>query len=478
MDKIVSCFIAGGDAEAVRETTRALLASEIVASVETVPESFGRTETWKNLAGRVRTPYLLLYVKPFVLEPGPHAVRRMVQAASETGAALTYADYRQTKGPGTEPHPVVDYQPGSLRDGFDFGSVFLLDAALFREAAAGMKKAYRYAGWYDLRLRLSRLGSVLHLPEYLYTEAETDCRRSGEKQFDYVNPHNREAQIEMEEACTDHLKAIGAYLAAERPALDFSEEVGFAVEASVVIPVRNRAATVGDAVRSALKQRLQRPYNVIVVDNHSDDGTTEALRELAAGDSRGVHVNPQRRDLGIGGCWNEAVMHPACGRFAVQLDSDDLYIDDRVLERITERFYAERCAMVIGSYRMVDARLNEIPPGIVDHREWTDENGPNNALRINGLGAPRAFSVPVLRRLLFPDVSYGEDYAVGLALSRRYRIGRIYEPLYLCRRWEGNSDAALTQEKINAHDRYKDRIRTLELAARQRMNRHERTDEF
>jgi glycosyltransferase involved in cell wall biosynthesis len=316
---------------------------------------------------------------------------------------------------------------------------------------------------------MSRHAPVVRIAEYLYTKAETDARRSGEKQFDYVDPRNRAVQVEMEFAATDHLKRIGAYLKPRFTPVSFRDG-GFPVEASVVIPVRNRARTVGDAVASVLRQRPSFPFNVIVVDNHSDDGTTEILRDLAAGDGRVVHHVPQRTDLGIGGCWNEAVHHPLCGRFAVQLDSDDLYRDETTLQRMVDSFRAEKCAMVIGSYQMTNFQLQEIPPGVIDHKEWTPDNGRNNALRINGLGAPRAFYTPILRRIKVPNVSYGEDYAVGLAISREYRIGRIYEPVYLCRRWEGNSDADLDIAKQNAYNHYKDKVRTFEILARRRMN--------
>ena len=329
---------------------------------------------------------------------------------------------------------------------------------------------------YDLRLRLSRKGDIVRLPEYLYTVDETDFRKSGEKQFDYVNPAQREVQVEMEQACTAHLHAIGAKLAPRTRSIEL-EAGGFPVEASVVIPVKDRSGTIADAVGSALRQQTDFPFNVIVVDNHSTDGTTAVLQELARTSPLLVHHIPASRELGIGGCWNEAIEHPRCGKFVVQLDSDDLYSDEHTLQTIVDAFYREKCAMVIGSYRMVNFRLEEIPPGVIAHREWTAENGHNNALRINGLGAPRAFYTPVVRSIGFPNVSYGEDYAVALAVSREYRIGRIFDALYLCRRWDGNSDAALDVAKQNAYHFYKDKIRTLELKARMRMNISEAGDE-
>ena len=417
-------------------------------------------------------PYVLLTWAGRSVEFAPNALSRWIRIAEDTGASMVYTDFRETDGQGTKPHPTIGYQPGSLRDDFDFGPAVLYRTDRLQQAVTEMDGDYRFAALYDLRLRLSRKGRIFHLPECLYTAAETDTRKSGEKQFDYVDPRNREVQVEMELACTAHLKAIGAWLAPERPETSVSAG-DFPVECSVVIPVRNRVKTIAEAVRSALGQQTEKPFNVIVVDNHSTDGTSEILREIAAADHRLIHIIPESSALGIGGCWNEAVLSPYCGRFAVQLDSDDLYIDTDVLQGIADTFHTEKCAMVIGSYRMVDFDLQPLPPGLIDHREWTQENGPNNALRINGLGAPRAFYTPVLREILLPNTSYGEDYATGLAISRRYRIGRIYDPLYLCRRWEGNSDAALGIEKVNANNFYKDSLRTVELFARQRMNADE-----
>ena len=416
-------------------------------------------------------PYILLIQGGTTVEFHPNALLRWIRAAQDTGAAMVYTDFHETDGQTSRPHPTIDCQPGSLRDDFDFGPAVLYRTDLLKKVVSEMNTDYHFAALYDLRLRISREGRLFHLPEFLYAATETDTRRSGEKQFDYVNPRNREVQIEMERACTAHLKAIQAWLAPERTETVVSEG-HFAVECSVIIPVRNRAKTIADAVRSALGQQTEKPFNVIVVDNHSTDGTTEILREIAASDHRLVHIVPKSTALGIGGCWNEAIQSSHCGRFAVQLDSDDLYLNKGVVQQIIDTFHSEKCAMVIGSYRMVDFALQPLPPGLIDHREWTPENGPNNALRINGLGAPRAFYTPVLRENLLPNTSYGEDYAVGLAISRRYKIGRIYDPLYLCRRWEGNSDAALSIEKINANNFYKDSIRTIELLARQQLNGH------
>ncbi len=387
-----------------------------------------------------------------------------------TQAGCVYSDYYEIRGEVRTPHPVTDYQQGSIRDDFNFGSLLLLDSAVTREAVRDCRGASCvFAGWYSLRLAIARRSRIVRVGEFLYGKIEDDVRRSGEKLFDYVDPRNRQVQVEMEDAATRHLKKVGAYLAPPFSPVRFGPRTGM-VEASVIIPVRNRAKTVADAIESVLRQATDFPFNLFVVDNHSTDGTTDIVRGFAARDTRVIHLIPSRRDLGIGGCWNEAVFHASCGRFAVQLDSDDMYRDESTLQRVIETFYREKCAMVIGSYQMTNFQLQEIPPGVIDHREWSDENGPNNALRINGLGAPRAFYTPVLRRIRIPNVSYGEDYAVGLAISRDYRIGRIYEPIYLCRRWEGNTDADLDIPRQNAHNQYKDSLRTLELLARQRKN--------
>ena len=335
-----------------------------------------------------------------------------------------------------------------------------------------MDEEYEFAGLYDLRLKVSQNHKLVHLPELLYTEHELDVRKSGEKMFDYVDPRNRFKQIEMEKACTAHLKVVGAWLAPKFKEITFTDN-DFEFEASVVIPVKDRAKTIVDAIKSVLTQEVEFKFNLIIVDNYSTDGTSELIKSFAENDDRIIHVIPERKDLGIGGCWNEAINHPQCGKFAIQLDSDDLYIDNTVVQRIVTSFYEQNCAMVVGSYKMVNFKLEEIPPGLIDHKEWTPENGRNNALRINGLGAPRAFYTPVLRTIQVPNVNYGEDYALGLAISRNYQIGRIYEPLYLCRRWDENSDSSLDIVKMNAHNSYKDKIRTLEFWARQQLTRNE-----
>ncbi|MBQ2498049.1 MAG: glycosyltransferase family 2 protein [Prevotella sp.] len=432
------------------------------------------TQELLDIAGKMTGDYLLLNLKPTIVEMGDNALPRLIRVAEETDAAMVYSDYLAVKEGETERHPVIDYQEGSLRDDFDFGQVVLIRTKWLKkwaeEVAADENRHYQFAAWYDFRLFLSRCGLLFHLNETLYTIVEEDTRKSGEKQFDYVNPRNREVQIEMERACTEHLRQLNALIdPTSYGDIDFNER-DFEVEASVVIPVFNRAKTVADAVKSALSQETKFAFNVIVVDNHSTDGTAEILAELARENEKLIVLNPSRRDLGIGGCWNLAINNEHCGRFAVQLDSDDLYSSPQTLQKIVEAFHEQRAAMIVGSYRMCNFQLETLPPGIIDHREWTDGNGPNNALRINGLGAPRAFFTPLARQIQFPNTSYGEDYAMGLAFSRRWRIGRIYDELYLCRRWEGNSDAALPIEKVNANNLYKDRLRTMELMARRKMN--------
>lgn len=399
------------------------------------------------------------------------ALERMCDYLSAPQCSMVYADhYKTIKGERT-PHPVIDYQLGSVRDDFDFGSLLMFRTDYLKRAINEIEaeKEYQHSALYALRLALSRYGELTHIREFLYTETEIDLRKSGEKQFDYVDPRNRQVQIEREEVFTRHLKKIGAYLKPSMMTVDLKEGE-FSHEASIIIPVRNRARTINDAIRSVLEQETSFPFNLIIIDNHSTDGTSEIIEQYK-NDNRVIHLIPERTDLGIGGCWNLGINHPQCGRFAIQLDSDDLYSSPHTLQTIVDKFYKEQCAMVIGSYRMTDFTLQALPPGVIDHKEWTDENGHNNALRINGLGAPRAFFTPLLRKIRVPNTSYGEDYALGLAFSRQYRIGRIYDVLYLCRRWEGNSDAALSIEKINQNNNYKDSLRTLEIKLRQAMNK-------
>ena len=434
-------------------------------------------KTWNAVLSGIATQYILFSPDTEGLRIDPRAPDRLVETAEATGAGMVYADYADITRETLREHPLNDYEPGSLRDGFDFGPLILLSTTAVRRAIKkyGEIPPYRWAGWYDLRLKISTDRDLFHLPERLSSvdreliKAE-DGKNGNGGHFAYVDPHNRDVQEEMESAVTAHLKRIGAFLAPDFSDLPHCNDP-FPLEASVVIPVRNRVRTVADAVASALSQRTDFSFNVIVVDNHSTDGTTPLLRDLAAQQTVLRHIIPERRDLSIGGCWNEAIFSSACGRYAVQLDSDDLYDGRDVLQRLVDLLRRDSCAMAVGSYTLVNERLEEIPPGLIDHREWTDANGRNNALRINGLGAPRAFATSVLRRIGFPNVGYGEDYAVALRLSREYRIGRIYDSLYLCRRWEGNTDAALSVEQMNRHDRYKDRLRTMEIRARRKMNR-------
>jgi hypothetical protein len=488
MEKRITCFIPGSDAESLEFTINSLRESGVVSKIyivsggDPVKNISGKDVTWikspgfasttsvKKMGELAKTDFVLLYSKQFPLDPGRFALERMMQVCEGTGAGMVYSGYYENKEKKLNAHPVIDYQEGSLRDDFNFGSVILYNGDAFRSACKSMKADYQFAALYDLRLKISQKGRLVYIPELLYTETEKDTRKSGEKQFDYVDPRNRAVQIEMEKACTDHLKKIGGYLKPEFKEIKFGSGK-FEYEASVIIPVKNRAKTIADAVKSVLSQKTDFKFNLIIVDNWSTDGTTEMICAIAKKDKHVVHIVPVRKDLGIGGCWNEGVASEKCGKFAIQLDSDDLYIDDNVITNVVKAFYEQKCAMVVGSYKMVNFQLQDIPPGLIDHKEWTPDNGRNNALRINGLGAPRAFYTPVLRNIRIPNVSYGEDYAVGLAISRHYQIGRIYEPLYLCRRWEDNSDAALDVNKMNLHNLYKDKIRTIELVARQKMIR-------
>ena len=425
-----------------------------------------------RLIDQVDSDYLLVSLPGFEIELGQRAIERLIAVAEDTGAALVYSDFRDKIDGQLTDHPLIDYQSGAIRDSFDFGPLFLISkrgAELAISNHGKLDTESRWSGLYELRLKLSIDSKFSRIAEPLYNRIPVDLRASGEKQFDYVNPAKREYQVEMERVATEHLRRVGAFLPPRfepRP----SDDKKFPVQASIVIPVRNRERTIRDAVHSALSQKTDFEFNVIVVDNHSTDQTTEILKEIAANDDRLVHLTPARKDLGIGGCWNEAVYSDHCGKYAVQLDSDDLYSDEFTLKKIVQKFEEGRYAMVIGSYRIVNFDLQEIPPGLIDHREWTMENGRNNALRINGLGAPRAFFVPVLRQIGFPNVSYGEDYALALRISRTYEIGRIFEPIYFARRWEGNSDAALPLNTANRFDSYKDYLRTVEILARKRMN--------
>ena len=467
----IECFVPSMSAEDMSVTVESFSRSDAFTGVTILTGvSLRSTETLRSIAEAVSEKYMLIYTKDMPLEMGMFALDRILCIAEDTGADMLYADHYKMIDGQRKKHPLIAFQKGALRDDFDFGSVLVFKSSSFRRAVRAMETDYEFGALYDLRLRMK---NIVHVNEYLYTEIETDNRKSGEKQFDYVDPRNRAVQIEMEKVCTEHLKRIGAWLEPKFREPDINEFAGtpFEVTATVVIPVFNRVRTVKDAVESALSQKCDFPYNVIVVDNHSTDGTTELLNEIAAADERLVHIIPAKHDLGIGGCWNLAVHHELCGEYAVQLDSDDVYSGPDTLQKIVDAFREQKCAMVVGTYQMTDFDMNPIPPGIIDHREWTEDNGRNNALRINGLGAPRAFWTPLLRTINLPNTSYGEDYALGLRISREYRIGRIYDVLYCCRRWEGNSDAALDIDRVNANNQYKDRIRTWELEARLRMNR-------
>ncbi len=579
MNKI-SCFLPYAGKEQVEKTVNSLQATGLIeeirlittdATLESLPDCEilfvdmpYSSATLKAIANAAKGEYTLLYTKETTLEMGMFALERMIHILEDSSAGMVYADHYQIADGKQSNAPVIDYQFGSLRDDFNFGSLLLFNTEKLKEAAGHMKSDYNFAGLYDLRLKLSQHSNLVHINEYLYSEVENDTRKSGEKIFDYVDPKNRDRQIEMEQACTEHLKEIGGYLAPEFKKIEFSagnfekifdyvdpknrdrqiemeqactehlKEIGgylapefkkiefsagnFEYEASVIIPVRNRIRTIRDAIKSVLMQKTDFKYNLIIIDNHSTDGTTEAIDEFK-NDERVIHIIPERTDLGIGGCWNMGVHHPKCGKFAVQLDSDDVYKDENTLAIMVRAFYEQNCAMVVGTYMMTDFNMNMIAPGIIDHKEWTPANGRNNALRINGLGAPRAFYTvgtymmtdfnmnmiapgiidhkewtpangrnnalringlgaprafytPVLREVKVPNTSYGEDYALGLNFSRQYQIGRVYDVVYLCRRWDDNSDASLDIVKMNGHNLYKDRIRTWELQARIAMNKN------
>ena len=445
-----------------------------IANINIIQLTAMSSDALRSVATEARSEYVALQTKPTPVTLGYHAAERIHAVAMQTDAGILYADHYAVKGGVTTKAPVIDYQAGSIRNDFDFGSLLIVKTELLKAWAETYKdNHWRAAALYELTLFVSRQGATIHhIPEYLYTEEERDLRLSGEKQFDYVDPRNRDVQVEMEQVCTDHLKQIGAYIDAAT-LTDINPCGGqFEMEASVIIPVRNRERTIEDAIRSALDQQTDFKFNVIVVDNHSTDNTTAIISRIAATDPRVVHITPLQTDLGIGGCWDLAVNNEQCGRYAVQLDSDDLYSSSHTLQTVVDKFRKECCAMVIGSYRMCDFKLQTLPPGIIDHREWTAANGMNNALRINGLGAPRAFYTPLLRQVGVPNTSYGEDYALGLTFSRQYKIGRIYDELYLCRRWEGNSDAALSAERVNANNHYKDWLRTGEIKARQQLNQY------
>jgi hypothetical protein len=479
--KQINCFVVANENTQSEKTVEQIKKSQLVKAIYLLAkkenkiqiegcqtleiDSIQSSETIRKIAAKSDATYSLIYTKDTKLELGQYALERFLHIAESTKAGLVYADYYQIANGVRSNLPLIDYQEGSLRDDFNFGSVLFYNAAYLKKATAETTENYLFAGLYNLRLKVSQQAELLHINEYLYSEVEHDTRKSGEKQFDYVDPKNRAVQLEMEAACTAHLMKTGAYLAPIFKKIEFNES-NFPVEASVIIPIKNRVKTVEDAIKSVLMQKANFEFNLIVIDNFSTDGTSELIANYAKQDNRVIHMTPERTDLGIGGCWNAGVDSPKCGKFAVQLDSDDVYQDENTLQTIVDAFYKQNCAMVIGSYTMTNFAMETIVPGLIDHKEWTPENGRNNALRINGLGAPRAFYTPVLREIKVPNTSYGEDYALGLRISREYQIGRIYTSLYLCRRWDENSDASLDVLKMNGHNLYKDKIRTIELKAR------------
>lgn len=484
--KTINCFIPYADAQQVQATVDGLRQNALVtkifllatdanaAAVEGCEviniDALNSSATMKKIAAAAEGDFTLFYTKYNNLVMGYLALERMVRLATDSKAAMVYADNYQVVEGKKSNAPVIDYQFGSLRDDFNFGSVLFFCTKALKAAAAEIDAEYTAAGLYDLRLKVSRQGDLVHINEYLYTEIALPVATEGESHFSYVDPKNRGVQIEMEQACTDHLKKIGGYLEPKFEEINFNQG-DFEYEASVIIPVRNRVRTVRDAIKSVLAQKTDFKFNLIVIDNGSTDGTTEAIDEFKD-DERLIHIIPERDDLGIGGCWNAGVNHPKCGKFAVQLDSDDVYSDENTLAKMVAAFYEQNCSMVVGTYMLTDINMQMIPPGVIDHKEWTPENGRNNALRINGLGAPRAFYTPMLREINVPNTSYGEDYALGLAFSRHYQIGRVYDVVYYCRRWEDNSDHALDINKTNANNLYKDRIRTWELQARVELNKN------
>lgn len=475
MHQLIDCFLpCSTQEENARNTLN--LKQDIVNKTTLLQTSTMESATWHTIAAQATAPYTLVYLNRQFIQLGYLALERMVTVAEMTGAGMVYADHYKLTADGRRVEaPTIDYQQGSLRDDFNFGSVVLLRTSALKQTAGQMTADYKAAGFYDFRLQLSQHHALVHINEYLYSEVELDTRKTGERLFDYVDPKNRQSQIEMEQACTEHLKAVGAYLAPGAFKPISINEGAFPVEASIMIPVRNRIRTIKDALASALSQKTDFAYNVFVVENgpecHSTDGTTELVAEMAKEDPRIIHLVTDRRDLCVGGSWNLAAHDARCGRIIAQLDSDDVYADEHTLQKIVDAFHAQQCAMLIGAYTLTDIHLNILPPGVIAHKEWTPENGRNNALRINGLGAPRSFYTLVLREINLPNVNYGEDYALGLAISRDYEIGRIYEPLYDCRRWDDNSDGDLSIEKENRNNIYKDRMRTWELMARIAKNR-------
>jgi Glycosyl transferase family 2 len=477
-------FIPFTGSEKIAEITNSLRASKLIEEVyliagkdvETpkssqviVEENIPGTKTLRTIYKETDSDFIVLYLEPSFIRLEKFSLHRILEIANSTNAGILYSDYIAITGDEKHFHPLINYQLGSIRDDFDFGKMIVIRKIVLSEYLSQMNDELIHSGVYDMRLYISRNYPVIRIPEYLYSVNIEPANNSAEKQFYYVDPKNENVQKEMEASATNHLKKISAYLEPEFSGVNLTNDK-FAYEASVIIPVKNREKTISDAINSALNQKTDFSFNIIVVDNHSTDKTTEIIRTFAEEQNKIIHILPESKNLNIGGCWNEAISNERCGKYAVQLDSDDLYADDQTLQKIINAFRQEKCAMVIGSYKLTDFNLNEVPPGIIDHKEWTPANGRNNALRINGLGAPRAFYTPLIREIKFPNVSYGEDYSVALAVSRKYEIARIYEPIYICRRWEGNSDAGIAQEKKNKFDFYKDTIRTFEINARRKLN--------
>lgn len=482
--KRIDCFIPAADLNQVANTLSHLQPLDIIRNVFLLAtdrqadfsstglpviytDNLNSSDTVAAIARAASADYSLIYTKYTGLVPGYFSLERFARIGDDSGAGMLYSDHFQIIDGQRRKMPLIMYQEGALRDDFNFGSVLFYRTSCLKKAVEESNVQYPYAGMYNLRLTVSRMADLVHINEILYTEVETDTRKSGQKLFDYVDPKNRAVQVDMEKACSAHLKAIGAYLEPVFTPVSFDREA-FDYEATIMIPVFNRERTIEDAVLSALSQKTTFKYNVIVVNHHSSDNTVSIVNKYTS-DPKLILITPDRRDLFVGGLWNTAAHHPQCGRFIVQLDSDDVYSGPDTLQKIVDAFYEQQCAMVVGTYRITDFRMETIPPGVIDHREWTPDNGRNNALRINGLGAPRAFYTPILREVLLPNTNYGEDYALGLYFSRKYQIGRIYDVLYCCRRWEGNSDAALEVEKTNTNNLYKDRIRTWEVQARKQL---------
>ncbi len=427
------------------------------------------TQEIRRVASEAKTKWIFIQVEAGQIQLLPNAQKRFEQIALSTNASLIYSDYYTHKGYSTTAIATIDYQKGSIRDDFDLGALWLCRTSSLKEAVSNMDREYQFAGIYDLRLRLSEMSDIFHINELLYINSIDQQQDQHSQHFAYVSRQNREVQIEMEQVCTDYLQRVGALLTDEPKSVEYTNDT-FEYEASVIIPVRNRQKTISTAIESALNQKTNFRYNIIVVDNFSTDNTTNIISDIAENNSNVLHIIPQDRHLGIGGCWDLAVNHKACGRFAIQLDSDDAYQSENTLQTIVDEFHRQKSAMMIGSYTITDFEFNPIPPYLIDHREWSDDNGRNNALRINGLGAPRAFYTPIIREIGFPNVSYGEDYAVGLRISSKWKIGRIYDSIYLCRRWDNNSDSNISIETQNRYNHYKDKVRTIELMHRQQAN--------